>query len=522
MSSFEKIFIMNEILRALASAFSISDSFKKIFKILQNHTGITHAAVLTYDRHSNNFDAPAEMLFNVTENEMSDILKRYSDKFQFPNEKKDFKGYEKIFDTNFAVIFNDKLKTLFFPIYVNDQLAAVFLMCGNFDISKTPIDANLLEAISAPVTIIYEREKLFNETKDQKRGFEFLYNLSNEINKTLDAESILKISIKAITQKFKDILPVIVIDRGNIKTIMAAAPKPSDNKESGTPFNYDFILEDIQNNIGETVSNFNFKTYEVPLKLKSENIIENLNNKSFLWLSLNYNNSVSGYLGLYSIGDTLQNMNLTSIRFLTLAANQINSAIENARLYNEVERLASVDGMTNVFNYRYFYNHLVTEIQRASRYEADLSIIMIDIDHFKSFNDVYGHQAGDEVLREVGRILMYQARKIDIVARYGGEEFVLILPETSIEGATELAERIRTAIEQNDFKVHSKNSELLLKVTISLGVSNYRTYAETAGVKIDADKLIKAADESLYHAKHSGRNQVCYVENGSLKKYQKN
>jgi len=506
MSGFEKIFITNELLSALAGSLSLNEAFKKIFIILENHLKIKGASVVIYNPIDREFDIQPGFQYKLSKSRIAKLV----------GEKKFDLKTGGIFDISRHIIQDDadgEMSFLYFPLFVNSRLSAMLLLyIKNSDISDTKIDANLVEAISTPISIIYERELLFNETKVQKNGFEFLHKLSNAVNKTLDVESILRISLKSICHNYENIVAVIAISRAQFKIIAAGSQKCFDIET-----NFGTILEELKENLNEDLSNFTvikempkFKDEESEKKLK-------INIESSMWLSLNYNNNIYGYLGLFSSGRELEKLSVSAIRFLTLASNHIISAVENARLYNEVERLASIDGMTGVFNYRYFYSHLTTEIQRAKRYSLALSIIMLDIDHFKSFNDIYGHQAGDDVLRAVGRILMDEARKIDIVARYGGEEFILVAPETDLPGALGLAERIREKIEKNNFKVKSKNDTLSLKVTVSVGVS---TFSETA--PCENDSLIKAADDSLYHAKHSGRNRVCYNESGDLKQFRRN
>ncbi|MBF0407287.1 MAG: CHASE2 domain-containing protein [Candidatus Riflebacteria bacterium] len=173
------------------------------------------------------------------------------------------------------------------------------------------------------------------------------------------------------------------------------------------------------------------------------------------------------------------------------------TALENARLYN----LATVDNLTRLFVRQYFQIQLEQEFKRASRYGHDVSLLMTDIDHFKKFNDTYGHQQGDIVLREVADKVKKSLREIDIPSRYGGEEFSLILPETDIEGALTVAERIRKNVETHYVTRFSGGDPL--RVTISLGVSSFRKHSPAS-----TEEMIKFADEGLYKAKSSGRNKV--------------
>jgi two-component system cell cycle response regulator len=168
---------------------------------------------------------------------------------------------------------------------------------------------------------------------------------------------------------------------------------------------------------------------------------------------------------------------------------------DNARL----EALAHTDALTLVLNRRALVGRLTAEVDRARRYESVVSVLMVDLDHFKGVNDTYGHPVGDQVLRDVAQLLQHEVRSVDIVARYGGEEFIVVLPETSSEGAVVFAERIRERIEARMFE--STGHSLLL--TTSIGVATFPS-ARVASM----DDLIARADEALYRAKAEGRNRV--------------
>ncbi|MBT7790035.1 MAG: sensor domain-containing diguanylate cyclase [Calditrichaeota bacterium] len=178
--------------------------------------------------------------------------------------------------------------------------------------------------------------------------------------------------------------------------------------------------------------------------------------------------------------------------------------ISNIITYSGLRRMATIDGLTNVFSRRFFSEHLIREYKRARRYRSTLSLIMIDIDYFKHYNDTNGHLAGDKVLIEVAKILKENVRGADLVARYGGEEFVVILPETGLTNSKTVADKMRAAVEANHFK--NQIAQPGNNVTISLGIATLTPSVNSATA------LINLADIALYEAKDNGRNR-CEVAN---------
>lgn len=169
-----------------------------------------------------------------------------------------------------------------------------------------------------------------------------------------------------------------------------------------------------------------------------------------------------------------------------------------AAYHEEIYRMSIMDGLTGVHNKRYFLELMERELATSVRQQTPLSLIMVDIDHFKKINDHHGHLAGDFVLKELARIVMGRIRRDEVFARYGGEEFSIILPETGLEGARALAEGLREKIESSRFVFQGDS----IPVTISIGVA---LLTDTDKTSLD---LIRAADAKLYEAKRGGRNKV--------------
>jgi diguanylate cyclase (GGDEF)-like protein len=187
---------------------------------------------------------------------------------------------------------------------------------------------------------------------------------------------------------------------------------------------------------------------------------------------------------------------VSDIESLESVADICATAIQNAHYVERVKQLAYLDGLTGIFNRRFFELRIEEEVERARRFDAGMAVIMVDIDQFKRLNDEFGHLLGDEVLRQVSSIFSQQLRKIDVVCRYGGEEFAILLSQTNQKHAMGVAEKLRRLIESWQFPGVPR------PVTISAGVATCPHHGTTR------DQLVKAADAGLYAAKQSGRNCV--------------
>ncbi len=223
---------------------------------------------------------------------------------------------------------------------------------------------------------------------------------------------------------------------------------------------------------------------------------------SFLSLPLVYKEEVLGVINFARQGRS--SFTYQDVKKLSLVAGQVALAIANARLYTRTRELSVKDELTGINNRRYFQQMLQMEWKRAVRFHRKLSLIMIDVDHFKAYNDSFGHLQGDAVLRQIGTLLRRNLREVDTVARFGGEEFIALLPDTDKRGAIVAAEKVRALVEEHRFL--DEKRQATRGITISAGISTFPDDVE------EMDDLIDHADIALYRAKESGRNRVlCFA-----------
>ncbi len=223
--------------------------------------------------------------------------------------------------------------------------------------------------------------------------------------------------------------------------------------------------------------------------------------RSFMGFPLKFQEEFAGVL----IFASAEPGKFTSDEMATLGTlvNQASAQVSNAILHEQVEKVAITDGLTGLYNHRHFQERLSHELKRSLRQEQPVSLLLLDIDHFKKVNDDYGHPFGDEVLKKISAQLSDVARDIDLVARYGGEEFVVILANAGRRDCSKVAGRIRKGIESLSFVFEGET----VKTTVSLGGATFPEDGETK------EELIRHADQALYHSKHAGRNRYTAFKN---------
>ncbi len=205
--------------------------------------------------------------------------------------------------------------------------------------------------------------------------------------------------------------------------------------------------------------------------------------------------------------------NLDEMKIIVEKAVERQRLLRESRMTEFYKQLSITDGLTKIYNHWYFHEFLDREIERGKRNSSTFSLLFADIDDFKQYNDVNGHLAGDEVLRELAEVFLYTTRKTDFVARYGGEEFAIILPDTAIGYGLHVANNILQAIQSKKWAYASALP--YRTVTISVGVAAYPDDA------IQKRDLIKKADDAMYHAKKTGKNKICYFDKNQIAELKK-
>jgi diguanylate cyclase (GGDEF)-like protein len=229
------------------------------------------------------------------------------------------------------------------------------------------------------------------------------------------------------------------------------------------------------------------ETFELPTDKMQEHQLE-----KFQLITLRGKGEKIGYLAIRGCAEKDKDT-------AAILGNQFALALRRIHLYHEIEKNAITDGLTHVYTRRYMLERFQEELRRCIAKGMKISFLMIDVDHFKSFNDHYGHLTGDHILREMSRMIKENIREIDIAGRYGGEEFCVVMPDTPKDGAHLAAERIRCAIEKNVIKAYDTS----LNITVSVGAATFPDDGKTI------EELIDRADKALYRAKSEGRNRVC-------------
>ena len=367
------------------------------------------------------------------------------------------------------------------------------------------------DKITAEMELFSAREELKYKKQLENRGkkiketnralttlvqdFTLLYEIGQSVNSTIDISELYRVIQEALPERLNlERFAILLVDEKREFLNIKAAYGFDDNER----------IFDLSFRIGEGISGEAAKTGEliyVPDVTEEVRFLhyrgESSEKGSFVSVPLRYKKDVLGVMNCSRRGKN--DFKEEDVRLLTMVANQIALAVENAQLYSKTRELSVRDELTGLYNRRHFQGVLQMEWKRTTRFRRPMSLLMIDIDHFKEFNDTFGHPFGDKVLKVLSNLILKNLREVDTVARFGGEEFVILLPDTGLEGAMVVAEKLRGLVEAERF---AGEHQRIIPLTISIGVSSFPEDVR------EMDDLIDHADVALYEAKDNGRNRV--------------
>jgi len=409
-----------------------------------------------------------------------------------------------------ATLFSTK-SALVLPLIANNQKLGAALISFDKPHKFSQNEIELGERAAQQIALAILKSRLLTEARNRAREAETLRQASAAVVATLNQEE----AIERILEELNKVVPydsasVQLIDDGDLVIVGERGFEPH------TVYGVRFHLTSDTPNALVFERKEHYIIADAPKKYAAFQQPPHDHIRGWLGVPLKVHDEMIGMLAL----DSTQPGTFTPAhaRLAQAFADQVAIALENSRLFGETQRLAIHDPLTDLYNRRHFMDLARKEFRRAKRYKTPISVIMLDIDHFKKVNDTFGHAVGDEVLQAVAQICKDNLRTSDEIGRYGGEEFVIILPETraqknkapnldSLEPAQAVAERLRITVENNLISTDRGD----IQVTISIGL------AELNGQSKNVETLIDFADQALLIAKQSGRNQVVIWDYQSLK-----
>jgi diguanylate cyclase (GGDEF)-like protein len=378
------------------------------------------------------------------------------------------------------------------PMHYEDELVGVVYVQNEAPNSIFQDDISVLETLANHLATALQKAHLYAETREHLRTARSLQSISQIVTSSLELENIFKIVVTLLQENYGYNHVSIYLLEGDILRLGAQVGYPTD-----------LAIHEIRITSGVTGRAIRTRQTQFLPNVKDD--------PSFLRASYDVQSEIciplvkdKTVLGVLNVESTeLRPLTKKDVELLDAFARPVAMAVDNARLHARVKSLALTDGLTNLINRRAFDQALDTELARAARYQHPLSLIILDLDSFKAYNDLHGHPAGDERLKSIAAILSENVRHPDIAARYGGEEFAVILPHTDKTGALVMAERLRIATASQSPENIPSPGHPVAGFTISLGVASFPQDGKTE------KELLLAADNAELHAKRLGKNQTC-------------
>ncbi|MGB3309247.1 MAG: diguanylate cyclase [Nodosilinea sp.] len=378
-------------------------------------------------------------------------------------------------------------------------------------------EVELLQEISAHLAIAIQQSRLFEQVRHQARQEMLLNHILDEIRASLDVQHIMTCTVKHLGAALSLRQCGITLLRHNLASLptpFVVTMQSPTLSQAVAPLEITETLRQ-QLMLDDSLVVLPYRVDPLPRRSNAaQSVVQD--GTTYLTTAIRIDNQVQGVLWACPDPDRLGNLDEvdrwehSDLRLIEDVAMQLSQALQQAALYqqlqvanDELQRLAHLDGLTQIANRREFDRYLAQELQRLQREQGSLALVLADVDHFKGYNDTYGHLAGDDCLRSLARLLnQVTKRPADLAARYGGEEFALILPNTTSDGAIALVSKAKTYLTR--LAIPNKASTLYEQVTVSFGIA-----VITPTPSLSTETLIQRADEALYAAKKSGRNRYC-------------
>ncbi|UCE78637.1 MAG: GGDEF domain-containing protein [Nitrospiraceae bacterium] len=408
------------------------------------------------------------------------IAKCFADRTPFSSPEIDEKTVE------VGYIKDGKITSLIaFPVMDGSTLLGVLTVDSARYQAFSDADRNIVQMFIPQIVKALERERIYPRIQRDYDGLKTLHEESAKLVSSLNTDVIVKKLCEGASTIAASSAFFFISKKKKFQLIHHTGTE--DISEKVFDLKGTFLSMVVENR--QPIYMSDTSDYRIPIMpFKFENV------HSVFALPMLYETSIIGVFVLLSektgFLDTFQ------VELLKVLCNQASTSIANAQLHSEIEKMATTDGLTGLFNHRVFQEKLSEELKRLNRFSETISLMLVDIDFFKKINDTYGHPVGDLVLKNVSKVVEQTIRDIDIPARYGGEEFAIILPRTDETAAENIAERLRKAVEEKSFIAQGKT----FNITVSIGIATAPSNAK------GKEELIDKADQALYFAKQSGRN----------------
>jgi diguanylate cyclase (GGDEF)-like protein len=481
-----KIAVLYDAGQAVLSTFDLDEVLQRILGIARDYFHLPNVAILLLDKEAQQLCVRSQIGWDPGKDRIclghhegitgASVLKKQP--VYIPDVSK---------DPRYVCAAQSTRSELAIPLMVRDEVVGV-LDCQSDELNHFDHETiELLTLFSTQASIALQNARLYSLERQRARQLEAINTIAQQSTAVMDLEDLLARVCYVIQQAFK--VPHVslflredgdLVMRAHEGTLtLCAAPGgrlPADREPwsrvlatGGTLIEKDLTTPD------------SFKLY---VECASRMCIPLI--------------SFGQTLGILTLHSSERNaFRQSELQSLESVADICASSIQNAHYVERIRQLSYLDGLTGIFNRRFFELRILEEVERARRCGTGMAVVMVDIDQFKKLNDEFGHLLGDEVLRQVSSLFHQQLRKIDVVCRYGGEEFAILLTQTNAQHAFGVAEKLRKLVESWQFPGVPRT------VTLSAGVAAFPDHGTTR------DDLIRAADTGLYAAKQAGRNQVC-------------